>query len=99
MLGDVVMEGHIEKIDGKNYLQFDKFDIKLTIQKSHLMLDGLFQQDPNLARATNEVLNDNSGVFLDTILPALENSLEEKFRNVANTICRHFTYEELFPVK
>lgn len=95
--GHVVLKGHIVKMNGENHLQFDKFGIKLTIAKSQLHLGRLFEQDPNLGRATNEVINDNSDIFIDQIKPNLESSLADKFTEVANNICKHFTLEELFP--
>lgn len=98
MKADVKLKGHLEKIDSKNYLQFEKFDIKLYIEKGHINLDNLFAQDPLIARALNEVVNDNSELFLAEIKPSLEASLSEKFTKIANTITRSFTYEELFPL-
>lgn len=99
MKADVRLRGNIEQIDGKNYLQFEKFDIKIYIEKSHIDLQNLFAQDPLLGRALNEVVNDNSDLFLSEIIPSLEASLSEKFTNIANRITRSFTYEELFPIK
>lgn len=98
MKADVKLKGHLEEINGKNYLQFEKFDIKLYIEKSHINLARLFARDPVLGRATNEVVNENSELFINEIKPSLELSLAEKFTNIANTITRSFTYEELFPL-
>lgn len=98
MKADVSLKGNVEKIQGKNYLQFEKFDIKLYIEKSHINLDNLFAQDPNLGRALNEVVNDNADIFIGEIKPSLEASLADKFTKIANTITKSFTYEELFPI-
>jgi hypothetical protein len=50
-----------------------------------------------LGPASNEVLNSNSGIFLDELRPVLETSLSDLFTNVANKITESFTYNELFP--
>lgn len=45
----------------------------------------------------NRLINDNSRVFLDEILPTLESSLADLFTDIGNKITLKFTYKELFP--
>nr|CAI5842102.1 unnamed protein product [Callosobruchus analis] len=96
---DVLMKGKIEKINGNNHLQFSKMIIHITIQKAYFHLGDLFSRDPNLGRAMNEVVNDNSEIFLNEIRPALEVSLADRFSEIANGILKRFTYDELFPAE
>lgn len=94
---DCVMKGHKVKQNGEDYLKFDKMRLRLNIGKSSLHLGNLFNNDPLLGRATNDVINENSDLFLNEIKPNLENALAEKFTDIANKITLRFTYKELFP--
>lgn len=64
---------------------------------SVLKMGNIFAGDPQIAKATNEVISENSDLFLEEIRPVLENSLAVKFTNIANQITKRFTYDELFP--
>ncbi|XP_074040452.1 circadian clock-controlled protein daywake-like [Leptinotarsa decemlineata] len=97
MQADVLLKGHLKEIDGKAHLHFEKFKIQLSIQKSYLHLGELFAQQAHLGTATNEVINGNSDLFVNEIKPALESSLADIFTEAANSICKSFTYDELFP--
>ncbi|KAL1490580.1 hypothetical protein ABEB36_013250 [Hypothenemus hampei] len=96
---DCIMKGDLETRNGQQYLRFRKFGLNLYIGHSEVHLGNLFVgQNPTLSRATNEVVRENSGLFVQEIKPVLENSLAQKFTDIANTITQRFTYEELFPV-
>jgi hypothetical protein len=71
--------------------------LKLHIGHSRISLGNLFHGDPVIGRATNDVINDNTDLFINEIKPVLENSLAEKFTDIANKITLKFTYKELFP--
>jgi len=45
----------------------------------------------------NRLINENQRVFLDEIIPTLEQSLAELFTDIGNKITLNFTYKELFP--
>ncbi|KAJ8953214.1 hypothetical protein NQ314_007379 [Rhamnusium bicolor] len=94
---DVIMKGHIIKINGKDHLEFDKFNISIGSGGNYFHFGNLFQQDPIIGKATHDVINDNTDLFVNEIRPAVENSLAEIFTNVANIITKSFTYDELFP--
>lgn len=91
------MKGHKIIKDGAEYLKFDKMRLRLNIGKSTLHLGNLFNNDPLLGRATNDIVNENSDLFINEIKPVLENSLADKFTEIANKITLKFTYKELFP--
>lgn len=91
------MKGHKVIQNGEEHLKFDKMRLRLYIGKSTLHLGNLFSNDPLLSRATNDIVNENSELFLQEIKPALENALAEKFTDIANKITLRFTYKELFP--
>lgn len=94
---DCIMKGHTTKVDGKEYLKFDKMHLKLYFGKSTIRLENLFRDDPVIAKATDEVIGENTELFLNEIKPILEKSLAEKFTDIANKLTLKFTYQELFP--
>ncbi|XP_068903387.1 protein takeout-like isoform X2 [Tenebrio molitor] len=94
---DCILKGKKVQKDGQEYLKFDKMRLKLHIGHSRISLGNLFHGDPVIGRATNDVINDNTDLFINEIKPVLENSLAEKFTDIANKITLKFTYKELFP--
>ncbi|CAH1099408.1 unnamed protein product [Psylliodes chrysocephalus] len=93
----VLLKGKVSKTNGENHLHFRKIGILLQVGHSKLHLGNLFQGNGGLGKATNEVVNENSDIFIGEIKPNLEASLSDKFTDIANIICKTFTYEELFP--
>jgi len=94
---DCILKGNRILKEGKEHLRFDKMRLRLHIGQSRLSLGNLFRDDPVIGRATNDVINDNTDLFINEIRPVLENSLAEKFTEIANKITLQFTYKELFP--
>ncbi|KAF2884503.1 hypothetical protein ILUMI_21677 [Ignelater luminosus] len=94
---DVIMKGKKITKDNQEYLKFDKIRIRLHIGKQKLKFENLFNNDPILRQISNDIVNENSDLFINEIKPALENSLAEKFTEIANKITLKFTYNELFP--
>lgn len=95
---DCLMKGHKIKLDdGNDYLKFDKMILKLDIGKSVLKMENLFHEDPIIAKATDEVIGDNTELFVNEIKPTLEKSLADKFTDISNKLTLKFTYQELFP--
>ncbi|CAH0558260.1 unnamed protein product [Brassicogethes aeneus] len=95
---DCVLRGKRINKNGAQYLEFRKMALRLNIgPKSLIRLGNLFSQDPQIAKATNQVIEENSDIFVEEIKPALENSLSQKFTDIANQITTRFTFKELFP--
>lgn len=94
---DVIMKGKKIMKDNQEYLKFDKIRIRLRIGKTKIKFENLFSNDPILRQISNDIVNDNSELFINEIKPALENSLARKFTEIANKITLKFTYNELFP--
>lgn len=91
------MKGKRVVQNGEEYLKFDKMLIRLRLGKSRILLGNLFRDDPVISRATGDVINDNTDLFINEIKPVLENALANKFTDIANKITTRFTYKELFP--
>lgn len=83
--------------NGVKHLKFDEIKCNVSIGSAKVKLENLFNGDPVIGQATNDVINDNVGIFYDTLKPAFEASLEEIFATIANKITDAFEYDELFP--
>ncbi|KAJ8968463.1 hypothetical protein NQ317_003608 [Molorchus minor] len=96
---DVLMKAHlVKRDDGKTYFEFDKFNIYLYSGGDYFYLDNLFEQEPLLRDATNDVINQNSELFANEVRPAIQKALADIFTKIANIITKRFTYDELFPM-
>lgn len=90
------MKGNIIEQNGEQYLKFDKMKMRISLGEAKLYLGNLFSGG-NLGSVTNDIINQNTDLFLNEIRPSLENSLSDKFTEIANKITLKFTYKELFP--
>ena len=54
------------------------------------------QQNP-IAQAINSVLMTSRKEIIESMRPNLERAISKKILDVSNRICKHFTYDELFP--
>lgn len=94
---DVVLKAQKVKRNNGTYLSFEKMKIHIIIGGSYLHLENLFGADSILGSASNELLRSNSGIFVEEIRPILESTLADLFTKIANSITKHFSYDELFP--
>ncbi|KAL1490578.1 hypothetical protein ABEB36_013248 [Hypothenemus hampei] len=89
-----------DKIQKENqtYLKFRKFNLTLFTGKSYLYLRNLFPEYGTvLADGTNSFIHENTDLFMNEIKPALEDSLADKFTDIANSIMEKFPFDALFP--
>lgn len=45
----------------------------------------------------NRIINENSKLFLEELIPGLEDSLSKTFSDIVNEILKDSTYDEMFP--
>lgn len=90
------MKGNLIKQNGQDYLKFERMKMRISLGHAKLHLGNLFSGS-SLGTITNDVINENTDLFLNEIRPSIENSLSEKFTEIANKITLKFTYQELFP--
>lgn len=83
--------------NGVTFMKFDKFNIKIQIGKNVLSLKNLFNGDPTLGQIGNQIINENSELFLGEIIPGLEKNLAEIFQKTANEIVETASFDEMFP--
>ncbi|KAL7294604.1 hypothetical protein TKK_0011910 [Trichogramma kaykai] len=50
-----------------------------------------------ISLAINAVLENSRPEIIESMTPSLEKAISEKVLDVANRICKHFTFDELFP--
>lgn len=81
---------------GKKLLYFQSMTTKLTIgdYKATFMPDS--ETNP-IAQAINSVLVTSRKEIIESMVPNIEAAVSKKILEVSNTICKHFTYDELFP--
>ncbi|XP_031333981.1 uncharacterized protein LOC116163993 [Photinus pyralis] len=94
---ECIMKGHQVRREERNYLEFENMKCTLVVGGVSVRLENLFESNPTLAKATNDVINDNVQVLFDEIKPGLLKALTRRFTEIANKITLAFTYEELFP--
>ncbi|CAG9811071.1 unnamed protein product [Chironomus riparius] len=95
----VSLKGSKYSKDGKEYIKFDRFRLKVqpgTIRQ--LKLSNLFQNDRNIEEAANAFITANSDFLLQNVYPTIEKDLAELLTNVANELAKNATYDELFPL-
>lgn len=91
-----VLKGKRIQINGQEHLKFDRMKLVIHSGKTVMKLENLFNGNPTLGAATNDILNESNSAILEVIRPALADSLSFLFTDVANKITLSFTTEELF---
>ncbi|XP_026275999.2 protein takeout-like isoform X2 [Frankliniella occidentalis] len=89
----------IKKKDGKEYMDIQTTEIKMTPKKMELQLDNLFGGDPRLGTTMNRVLNDNWELVYNEIGSSFEIAYAEVVRQHARSLFLHVPLDELFPEK
>uniref|UniRef100_A0A1W7R7Q8 Putative hemolymph juvenile hormone binding protein n=1 Tax=Aedes albopictus TaxID=7160 RepID=A0A1W7R7Q8_AEDAL len=95
----VRIRGYTEKIEDKEYVRFHRLGIRLKIESGNFHLDNLFNGDPVLGQVGNQVINENSRIFLDEIIPGLEKNLGRLFTEIVNNLLKTATIDDMFPEK
>lgn len=99
-LANVKVRGSkVTKADGIDYVRFDRLQVRIKIGGQKISLDNLFNGDPVLGQVGNEIINQNSDLFLGEIVPGLEKGLASTFLDIANEVLENATFDEMFPDK
>lgn len=83
--------------DQKEHLVFKPLECTVDVGGATVRLEDLFGGDTTIGNATNAVINDNVGIFIDEVKPAILKSLTAIFTEISNKITSKFEYSELFP--
>lgn len=82
---------------GNDYMYFNAMTSKLTIKDYTANFAPKDGPESPLATAINTALATNRQEFIEGTIPNLEKTISENVLIIANKICKHFTYDELFP--
>ncbi|XP_076172810.1 protein takeout [Ptiloglossa arizonensis] len=82
--------------NGKNYLYFYSMTIRLDV-KDYTFNFVAENFDKTLQEAVHEALGNSHQEILEATRPNLEKAISERCLEMANKICKHFTFDELFP--
>lgn len=91
------LRGYTERIDGKDYVRFHRFNVRIKIDDGKFHMSNLFNGDPVLGEVGNQVVNENSKLFLEEFIPGLERSFSKIYTDIVNKLMRDATIDELFP--
>lgn len=83
--------------NGNEYVRFESLLLKVTVGGAKFRLENLFNGDRTLGEIGNTVINENSKLFLDELIPGFEKSLSKTFLEIANDVLDDVTYDEMFP--
>ncbi|XP_012275265.1 uncharacterized protein LOC105696955 [Orussus abietinus] len=96
---DIKVTLNYELVDhkGKQYVYFPTMSLKLNVKDFKSVFTPPPGTDKTLAESINTVMSTNRQEVLKTINPNLEKAISERVLQVANMICKKFTFDELFP--
>ncbi|KZC13437.1 hypothetical protein WN55_04988 [Dufourea novaeangliae] len=81
---------------GKKYTYFPTMTTKLNV-KDYTVKFEADNFDKTLQEAVSQALGNSHQEILEATRPNLERVISERCLQIANKICKHFTYDELFP--
>lgn len=95
----VAMKGNLYERDGKEFLKFEKFRIKVQTGKIRQMkltqlIDG---GNGAIEEAANAFIQANSDFMLANVYPSIEKYLADLLTEIANEIVDKASFDELFP--
>lgn len=81
------------EVTNEDSSKLTQFDLKVKLKVDY----AYFQMESMLSGIGNKIINDNYKIFLDELVPGLEDSLARIFADIVNTILKESTYDEMFP--
>lgn len=87
----------VPREDGKEYVKFEHLLMKVSVGKARFRLENLFNGDRTLGEIGNRVINENSQLFVEEMIPGFEKSLSKTFLEIANDVLTDVTFDEMFP--
>ena len=93
----VALKYKLFKKNGTEYLFFTSMTTSLNVKDYNADYKPSTGLDSTVATAINAAINGGRQEILDSIRPTLERVISEEVLEIANKICTHFTYDELYP--
>ncbi|XP_050309609.1 uncharacterized protein LOC126745688 [Anthonomus grandis grandis] len=85
---------YIEK--EQEHLKWEKKNISIAIEHSHVVLEKLFGNHTDIADKTNKVINDNIDVIINDLQPLIENVVGHFIFGIVNELFSKYSVKELF---
>ncbi|XP_051172803.1 uncharacterized protein LOC127289083 [Leptopilina boulardi] len=93
----VIMNFKVIDRKGKKFVFFPSMNTKLNIKDYTSQFTPQEGPDSTLSTAINAALENSRQEIIDSTTPNLERKISEDILQIANKICKFFTYDELFP--
>ncbi|KAK9888490.1 hypothetical protein WA026_000741 [Henosepilachna vigintioctopunctata] len=96
--GQGILKGELITDDkGVRHLKFTTFTFAISIGDYSIQLDNLFNGDPTLSQAVNDVLHQNKKELIGAAIPFINRKAAEILLEMANGITYSVNYDEIFP--
>ncbi|CAK9833903.1 Putative beta-carotene-binding protein [Anthophora retusa] len=82
--------------NGKRYIYFPSMTTRLNVKDFTVKFE-VTNFDKTLQEAVSQALGSSHQEVLEATTPNIEKAISERCLELANKICKHFTYDELFP--
>ncbi|XP_044752570.1 protein takeout-like [Coccinella septempunctata] len=93
----MIMNGSRYTKNNKEYMNFDKNELKLNVGRPILNFENLFGQNEELNVQTNRIINENIEGIIEELSPVLNKVISEFIFGLIGRIFARFSLEELFP--
>lgn len=91
-----MLDGKKKQVENDYYVLFKPLECVFSISNATIHLDDLFRGNPEIGKATNDIINEHVMVFLEEIRPELMKAISEVFTSMANKITLNFKVSELY---
>lgn len=85
--------------NGKEHMNFDDNRISIDIGSGVFQFDDLFQNNPELTKTTNEVINQNIHEIIKELKPLLEDTIGSIVFSITTRIFKRYPLDTLFPLE
>ncbi|XP_014210435.1 uncharacterized protein LOC106640805 [Copidosoma floridanum] len=99
VVAKVVLKYELVQRRGRTLIYFPSINMKLHIGD----YEAVFRPTPEggtenpMSQAINQVLVTSRQEIIDSMTPNIEKTVSKKMLELSNKICKHFTFDELFP--
>lgn len=91
-----MLQGHRQKVRGKEYIVFDKIDLDVKLSNGRLYFADLFRGNPELTEHTNKIVNDNIADILLDLKPVINKTIGDIILLLIRQVFERFSVDELF---
>jgi len=93
----VKMSGSKYNKNGAEYFKANNVDIQIRLVRITMKFENLFNDDETLNKVANELINQNTDMFIDDVKPAVEKSIAQKVKALINEIFEKAPFDVFVP--